>query len=369
MLIKKIIKVKPHKMLFPISASWVWFVYCFFVINLFYHCKDVPSQQDLQLLFQQKIVLLDSVRAAKAVTVDRKEYFFDKISSLDMSLQLHHNFPVGTPRDSILKVYQHFLASDVLSFEPQEAILLKSMLADIHLLCNKIASDLFPEKLELIKTRGNYYGNGVYYTRENRIIIPANELQSPNKTALRAVLAHELFHIFSRYHTEKRRQLYALIGFEKLDAPLVMPSVVQSRLLLNPDGIDIAYAMRLRQPGGDTLRAVPLLTANAPAFLPNRASYFDYVNFNLYPIEKQPTPNYLVIALPAGISPLRLDEQGSFFEQIKDNTQYIIHPDEIMADNFSYLILSKSGEATQQIKRFSQEGQLLLQKIEVVLKE
>lgn len=369
MLIKITKKVMPRKNNTPFSTRWAWFICTILVINVIYQCKDVASEQDLQILFQQKIVLLDSTRAAKVVITDQQEGFFNKIKALDMSLQMQRTYPPGTPRDSILQDYQGFLAEDVLSFEPHEEILVKKILADIHTLCNKIAPNIFPDKIELIKTRSRYYGNSVYYTRENRIIIPANELQAPNESALRAVLAHEVFHIFSRLNPKKRAELYALIGFQKLDAPLVMPSVVESRLLLNPDGIDVAYAIQLRQPGGDSLRAVPLITANAPAFLSERESYFEYINFNLYPIKKQPVSNYLVIALPEGISPLRLKEQVSFYQQITDNTQYIIHPDEILADNFSCLILSKSEDKNQKLTRFSEEGQALLKKMEAVLKE
>lgn len=359
----------PHKNYPQFSTRWAWFIFTILVINVVYQCKDVPSEQDLQILFQQKVVLLDSTRAAKAVTTDRQEDFFNKIKELDMSLQMQRTYPSNTPRDSVLQDYQRFLAEDVLNFEPHEEVLLKRILADIHVLCNKIAPNIFPESIELVKTRSRYYGNSVYYTRDNRIIIPTNELQSPNESALRAVLTHEVFHIFSRLNPEKRAELYELIGFQKLDAPLVMPSVVESRLLLNPDGVDIAYTIQLRQPGGDSLRAVPLITANAPAFLSERKSYFEYINFNLYPVEKQPVGNYLVVALPEGISPLRLAEQVSFHQQITDNTQYIIHPDEILADNFSYLILSKSEDKNQNLDRFSQEGQALLKKIEAVLKQ
>jgi len=55
-----------------------------------------------------------------------------------------------------------------------------------------------------------------------------------------------------------------------------------------------------------------------------------------------------------------------FFEQIKDNTQYIIHPDEIAADNFIYAVTRSNIEDP---KRFSEEGNALVNKIYKVLKE
>ena len=55
-----------------------------------------------------------------------------------------------------------------------------------------------------------------------------------------------------------------------------------------------------------------------------------------------------------------------FFEQIKDNTQYIIHPDEIAADNFIYAITRSNITDS---KRFSEEGVDLVERLYRVLQE
>ena len=46
-----------------------------------------------------------------------------------------------------------------------------------------------------------------------------------------------------------------------------------------------------------------------------------------------------------------VDELGGFFEQVGENTDYIIHPDEILADNFAFLLTGAIGgdEVTQDI--------------------
>ena len=59
------------------------------------------------------------------------------------------------------------------------------------------------------------------------------------------------------------------------------------------------------------------------------------------------------------------DAMPSFFDQIKYNTQYIIHPDEILADNFMILAMSKKDPAS--INDLDEAGKELLRKIENAL--
>lgn len=343
------------------ATVWALFLLC--------QCKNETSKEYLQLFGKQKITLLDSAHAAIAINTDRVEHFFEKITPLDMSLQMKQTFPVGTPRAAILQQYQQFLSEEVMPFSEADEALLMRVFEDIKKWCDQISPDLFPKGIQLIKTRGRHYGDGTYYTREKNIIIPADVLQSPNERTIREVLIHEVFHVYARLHPEKRAALYQLIGFRPLNGELELPSGIAARRLLNPDGINIAYAIQLAQAPGDTLSAVPIITSNAPVYLPERQAYFEYIDFNLYPVDKQIDGHYLVITTPEGISPLRVNEQGDFFKQITDNTMYIIHPDEILADDFKYLVLAQSGEEAYQLTRFSQEGQALLKEIEVVLKE
>ena len=56
-----------------------------------------------------------------------------------------------------------------------------------------------------------------------------------------------------------------------------------------------------------------------------------------------------------------------FFRQITDNTGYIIHPDEIIADNFVFVMLNQQEDGLK--KEFSEDGTALLKKIKEVLSE
>jgi hypothetical protein len=55
-----------------------------------------------------------------------------------------------------------------------------------------------------------------------------------------------------------------------------------------------------------------------------------------------------------------------FFTKIKDNTQYIIHPDEIMADNFMFAVLAFSND---DYNRFSGTGKVLIKELLTILRK
>lgn len=336
---------------------------------LFWACKNEKIAEQQSPFSGREMVLLDSTRAAQAILDDDETAFFEQINRLDMALQMQRRYSSETPRAEILADYQTFLQQDVANFSESEAVILQEILSEIRSLCYTIAPDIFPKTIELIKTKGRHYGDGVFYTRENRIIIPANELAYLDRKALREVLIHEIFHIYARQHSRKRTELYALIGFSHLQGKLLLPSEIRSRLLLNPDGVDMAYVINLAMANADTALCVPILTANAPAYLPERKAYFEYIDFNLYPVRELADGSFVAMTDSLGRSPIRVNEQPDFFRQIGDNTFYIIHPDEILADNFKWLVLSQTEEKADELERFSEEGQELLQQIKAVLQK
>lgn len=362
-------KVIRRKAFFQFPALFVPAITLWFLGMLLTGCKNEQNRGIEQALTGRELMLLDSARAARAIVNDDTEGFFQRIGRLDMSLQMQRNYPSETSREEVLADYRTFLQVDVTDFSSNEEVVLRAVFQEIRTLCDQLAPGIFPKSIELIKTNGRHYGDGVYYTRENRIIIPANELTYLDRQRLREVLVHEVFHIISRFQPHKRAALYDRIGFRQLPGDLVLPDAVASRLLLNPDGVQMNYAITLAMAKGDTARCVPVLIANAPAYLPERPDYVAYFDFNLYSVREQANGSFTVLADSLGRSPIWLAEQPDFFRQIGDNTFYVIHPDEIMADNFKWLVLSRTGAQGYRLERFSEVGQQLLREIEAILKK
>lgn len=338
---------------------YLLFFFGFLVFLLIvFSCK---SQKTTTLAFLPKhqIIILDSLSATKAIVVDEKEHFFEAITALEMNIQMRNND--ADKHENLVKKYKKYLQEDVVNFTETDREFVNAIFEKAFKLCNAVNKDIFPKKIRLIKTKGKYYGNSVYYTREDIIVIPENALNAKNKNVFLEVMLHEIFHIYSRYNESKRHELYALIGFKPLDAKISRPDVMQKRLLCNPDGINCDYYIDLENAEGKKIKAIPSIVSNKNAFDKKSPSFFSYVSFNLFEIQKDTNGTYQVLADNNGFSTINMSEVPNFFKQIKDNTSYIIHPDEILADNFKYIMMRND------ISQYSEEGAALLRDIKATL--
>lgn len=337
------------------------------VLILLTACRYSPANDEVLLSADQRILLLDSSRAAQAIIQDSTDGFFAKIQVLDMSIQMKRNYAEQQDRPSVLADYLTSLQEDVMDFSPRETALLTGVWQELYPWVTALSTDIFPPQIELIKVRGRHYGPGVYYTRENRIIIPQGEIHAQNRETLLRVMLHELFHIYSRYHPAQRKALYSLIDFYPLainHRDLLSGSFLEDRLLLNPDGTDMGYAQRVSWSGVDSTWVVPLLWSSEGAYLPEQPSFFSYVTFDLYELAAT-NGRYRLLTRPDGSStvPTAVPRERDDY-----NTSYVIHPDEILADNFATLILQRSGNVLYAAERYTPAGQALLRRIEAVLK-
>ncbi|MEM6964590.1 MAG: hypothetical protein AAF573_07485 [Bacteroidota bacterium] len=341
-----------------------------FLVTTFmiFSCKSQPKLSPLlELSKDHKVVFLDSIAAGIAISKDDKEHYFTQVNKLDMSIQMGKNYATEVSKDAILKDYVGFLKNDVLDFSKEEMEFVNGVFKEAYALCNKVSTNIFPKEIKLIKTHGNHYGDGAYYTRESCIVIPKNELEKPNRENFLETMLHEISHIYTRYHPEKRKALYELIGFKSLGdrSNLLIKDGLNDKILLNPDGINFAYFIDLKERDGRPYSAVPIIFSKEKAYKEYKKDFFQYLDFSLYKIRINHSAR--VISDAEGNSTVKMNDVPDFFEQITDNTDYIIHPDEIIADNFMYVVLrGKKGGLNQE---FSEAGLALLKNIQEVLQE
>lgn len=334
--------------------------------------KQVSQQEaplSLTLENNEKILFLDSTQAAAAIVVDQTEDFFEHINILDMSIQMRKNYPPSATREKVVEEYKTYLQKDVESFNKEEISFMEIAMKRLYIACKKLNHDIFPKEIKLIKTKARHYGQSVYYTRDNCIVIPYNELDQRNEQAFFNVMAHELFHIYSRLNPEKRKTLYELIGFKSIGplGNLKMVDSLKQRVLLNPDGVNYAQAIELKTNEKESFLAIPIILANTFEFNPERPSFFSYLAFDLYEIRPPYSRLIKVVSNNDGSNKKPLNAHPDFHRQIRDNTGYIIHPDEVLADNFIYLI--NKEESGSFPKDFSKPGTELLTEIEAILRK
>jgi len=330
-------------------------------------CKSNKKEVDKKEISSADTALefLSKKEAEAKITEDKTDGFFDFLSIADMSIQMKKADMPASGGES-KELYQAMLKNEMLEFESEEKAFMQEVFISAKSAIDKMNPKLYPEKIELLKSKTNHFGPSVYYTREEAIILPENIFEVPSVSTQMPIMLHEIFHILSRYNDDFRDKMYALIGFEKYEEDLVLPKYVQDRLLTNPDGARRDYAIHLKNEKGEVQRALPLILTKKVRYDESMPSFFDYLNFDLFPLIKI-SENQVTLGLnQKGESSLSLEHNADFFKLIKDNTQYIIHPDEILADNFMMAIIAYRDN---DYSGFSEEGKKLLMDVIDILKE
>ncbi|MCB0646200.1 MAG: hypothetical protein KDC49_06035 [Saprospiraceae bacterium] len=309
-------------------------------------CKAGKSAAAAEMVVQYA----DSIQAIALIQENDRDGFFDLIQVTDMAIQMHA-LPPYPDRAVMLEKYKAFLAGQVKPMEPKDKIWLDSTFLLVKKGIKDLNPKLAPPAINIVKIRTDHYGEGTFYTRGYTIFIPDHIFNENFKEHVN-VMYHELWHIISRNNKDIKTKAYQLIGFEPHGKSLKIADSLQQIILTNPDGCVNDYALNLK---GETI--IPIIHSKYKAYNPMLKEFFEYLSFDFFPIDEQGR---------VGNVPAKLGSMEGLYDKIKDNTQYIIHPDEIMADNFRMCINSnQSGDYSM----YSTGGKQLIQDFTQLLKE
>lgn len=271
-----------------------------------------------------EIVFLNEVDAATRLSTS--DMFSKSTAPLERRFRLQSD--QGISEQQLLE----FSGEQALPWKDSQVKVFRTLFDDLR----KQSSDLelpLPPRIELIKTTGKEEG-GAAYCRGNSVIFSSQVLRS-NPERLKRLVAHELFHILSRNNPQLRDQLYSIIGFKRC-GELKLPDTLQKRRLTNPDAPIHEHYIRIEH-NGRTEAAVPITLLSTDKFKPG--NLFQFLQFRLILIE-DPRNGEVVQIQQADQAPVLLDASNvaSYAKQIGSNTNYIIHPEEILADNFVALL-------------------------------
>ena len=341
----------------------------FFTLLSLVSCRnDKPKSSEILLSGVHKAVLLDSTDAAKAIVQDELDIFFQHLTPVDAAIQMKKNGPLSMSNAEMVTSYKNYLQSDVTDFTAEEKAFVEKAVIEAFQLTNKVSLRYFPDDIKLIKTKAHHYDGEMYYTRENCIVIPEPSLKQKNYTAFLQTILHEISHVVMRLNPNLKAKMYALVGFKKIETPLQMPDALRRRLLTNPDGVDINWANTLTSATGKTVFTLPLLYAKDSVFDPKKPDYADYLGWNYYELTPSADNKTLVVQTIGARQQSTLDTRGINDMFLKNyNTAYIIHPDEIVADNFALLMLSQKTPSI--LTDCTEGGKILLSKMNSLLKE
>jgi hypothetical protein len=330
-------------------------------------CRMDKKNTDILLSENHKVTLLDSMWATKAIVKDEIDDFFDKITPIDMMIQTKQAYPATMSRDSMVSTYKKFIQRDVCDFTAEESAFIAKTMNEAFSLCNKLSQSIFPAEIKLIKTHGKHYGEDTYYTRENLIIIPEQSLDKRDRETFLKVILHEISHIVTRLRPTVKAKLYATIGFNKMANPLIVKDSLKKRLLTNPDGLELDWVTELTTTNGKNVYAIPLIYANDSTYNPAKPDFFQNMGWNYFEIVPSKSAKEIEVVTIGNQQKSTLNTTGltELFNE-KFNTKYIIHPDEIIADNFSILIYSLKNP--QSLDSLSVGGKQLIETMKGVLK-
>ena len=273
----------------------------------------------------------------------RRDLYIQSQAALERQIRLHSETPVSA------EAFVEHVQRQVLPWSDDER---KQLTATAAAISEKMRGleILMPEEVLLIRTTGKDE-SGAAYTRSEGVVLPLRRV--PLKPAAQErLLVHELFHVISRHDPNLRQQLYAVIGFQPCD-PIQLPESIAKQQITNPDAPTVDYYISIEHEGED-VDVVPILLTDRDDFDPRRNKLFDYLQFRLlvvHRVDERWQPK-----LDEDGVPVLIDGRAntSYREKIGRNTEYIIHPDEILADNFVHLLMQtkdlKSPEIVEKMR-------------------
>jgi len=205
----------------------------------------------------------------------------------------------------------------------------------------------FPAAIQFVRTTGAEEGNAAY-TRGTAIMLPKAEL-GKGPDYLTYVICHELFHVLSRQNPKLRDELYGVIGFTRCD-DLEFPANLAPRKITNPDAPRNDHFIRLTI-DGEKRPAIPILFSRNETYdVTKGGDFFKYLEFQFLVVELAPgSQRPQVVSEKSGPKLVKPQAVPDFLEQVGRNTEYIIHPEEILADNFALLVLRKQEPKSPEV--------------------
>ena len=308
-------------------------------LTLLLACVPYLEAGRAELMLADTTLVFATVTEGQKVLGNRDD-FVKQLSPFDRAVRLK------TDREVSESEFLTFVRKQVLPWTKPEKERIGAALDGVRSALETLALPL-PERIYLVKTTGQEESEAAY-TRAEAIVLPVTKLTA-EPLLIQKVLCHELFHILSRTNPELRERLYQGIGFKKCPG-VQFPASLRPIRLTNPDAPRNEHCIRVRVDGEPTW-AVPILFANREQYdVGSGEELFGYLQFRFLLVERGSDPLDVKAGSDGtGATLVGLDRISGFFEQVGRNTKYIVHPEEILADNFVLLILKQGKVASPEV--------------------
>ena len=267
----------------------------------------------------------------------KRDVYIRSLSALDRQVRLRTDMYVSEQR------FLDHTVDQVLAWDEAEAEKIRTIVGAIRAKLMPWHLPLPPAVL-LVKTTG-CEEDGAAYCRGAVVVLSQDRLAA-SAEQLERTLLHELFHVLSNHNHDLRRRLYAVVGFRPC-TEIELPAELAARRLTNPDAPENNYYTEVTHEGR-THWVAPLLYAEQDEYDPQLGGLFEILKFSLVSLKTR-GDRWRVRELDGKPLLLNVADVPDYYEQIGRNTKYIIHPEEVLADNFVLLVGEKQDVPTPRV--------------------
>lgn len=270
----------------------------------------------------------------------QRDRFISSLSPFDRQVRVRSEEEVSE------KAFLRFVEKQVVAWEADQIERLVSIVAAVRKKLQPFKLD-FPRTVLLVQTTG-HEESGAAYCRGSAIVFPRNMVRRAEKS-LTKTLTHELFHILSSHNEKLRDRLYAIVGFAP-SGEIQLPESLRPRKITNPDAPVCEHYIEV-QHGDSLVKVAPMLFSAHERYDVSRGGdLFQYLTFRLMVVEQDGDKR---APLEENGKPVLLEatDVPAFFEKIGRNTRYIIHPEEVLAENFVLMVDNKIDIPTPRIPK------------------
>jgi hypothetical protein len=262
-------------------------------------------------------------KEAAEMLLSHREYY-ENLTQNDLNYRLQK-------QNGTLEELEDFITHQTRDFTDSEKKLVDGVMKWIADQCHKNGYTL-PASDTLVFAKTSMYEEygSAAYTHGNEIYLEEGFLDRSKlsfipyfRDSFRRTIAHELFHCLTRNHPDFRKDMYAVLSFTVVGDDYAFPQEVRDIIISNPD-VEHHNSYASFEINGQVTDCTVILTAKP---FENRGEYFvDYMKPCLVPVDDFNTV-------------YTAEDAANFWDVFGRNTDYVIDPEETLADNFALLFI------------------------------
>ncbi|MDG1438196.1 MAG: hypothetical protein P8P98_04410, partial [Emcibacteraceae bacterium] len=240
---------------------------------------------------------------------------------------------VGSPTaDKTVDDLRAHYAANVIEWPAAEKALMKALLVTHKKKLAKI-EHLLPDEVYFIKVT-NEVESGIAHTRGNAFVSPQRRPSISTK-----LFFHQIFHLISRHNRVNRATLYNIIDFRPC---YFRPTEeVDKYSVKNPEAPFTEFFLPVEINDRDT-NVMTYLHTTHEGFDPSIEGGFDgHITGDLIEVTVDNGICEPVLKANGKAQIYKHEDVPNFYDKVGRNTNFDIHPEEIIADNFAFLMMNK----------------------------